>query len=166
MDVVLLGFAAIVLIALTLWIVWRPAPSVVRAEESSQMLPQGDKFEDQYTSATADLSAGGVAVTTSAPDPVMDMPAAPIPRTTDFPSAGEPWSSPSTAREGVRPAIAAPMHEMRALPEPEEGPSRRVVSLGAAALMTVAGAIGGAWFYARWQKRRNTPINRLRRRLK
>ena len=25
------------------------------------MTPQGDEFEDQYTSATADLSAGGVA---------------------------------------------------------------------------------------------------------
>src|SRR5437870_13027178 len=76
MELWLLGVGAIVLIAITLWIVW-PArtpdavgPTVSNEEVSrtrmtenvgSPMAPQGDRFEDQYTSATADLSAGGVA---------------------------------------------------------------------------------------------------------
>ena len=66
MELWLLGGGAVVLIALTLWIVW-PAEYVettgddFRNEEDLLMTPQGDEFEDQYTSATADLSAGGVA---------------------------------------------------------------------------------------------------------
>ena len=83
MDVLLLGAAAIVLIALTVWIVWRPADAV-RAEEASDMLPQGDRFEDQYTSATADLSAAGVALTEAAEQPQTSL--------SDFQRASEPWS--------------------------------------------------------------------------
>src|SRR5438874_1815051 len=66
MELWLLGGGAVVLIALTLWIVW-PAEYVetigddFHNEEDLLMTPQGDEFEDQYTSATADLSAGGVA---------------------------------------------------------------------------------------------------------
>ena len=76
MELWLLGAGAIVLIGITLWIVW-PARTAddavgttVRGEEVSTlpmtdnarrgMPPQGDQFEDRYTSATADLSAGGV----------------------------------------------------------------------------------------------------------
>src|SRR5207245_3811071 len=68
MELWLLGAGVIVLIAITLLLVWR-APSAemvgasVRNEEDTRMMPQGDEFEDQYTSATADLSAGGVATT-------------------------------------------------------------------------------------------------------
>src|SRR3989440_4930189 len=68
MELWLLGAGVIVLIAITLLLVWR-APSAemvgasVRNEEDTRMMPQGDRFEDQYTSATADLSAGGVATT-------------------------------------------------------------------------------------------------------
>jgi hypothetical protein len=32
----------------------------------------------------------------------------------------------------------------------------RVVGLAAAALLTVGGAIGGAWAYSRWQQQRTT----------
>src|SRR5215469_9671901 len=68
MDVWLLGAAAIVLIGITLWIVWPTRASEAAAsgsgagQETSEIPPQGNRFEDQYTSATADLSAGGVAL--------------------------------------------------------------------------------------------------------
>src|SRR5579864_5509648 len=77
MDVLLLGAAAIVLIVLTVLIVWRAPSETVRLEDTTTMMPQGDNFEDQYTSATADLSAGGVAITTAArggPAPVTEVP--------------------------------------------------------------------------------------------
>ena len=76
MDLLLLTAGAVVLIGITLWIVWpaRTADPVgvsIGAEEVSDQpmneslnpvpAPQGDRFADQYTSATADLSAGGVA---------------------------------------------------------------------------------------------------------
>ena len=40
------------------------------------------------------------------------------------------------------------------------------IGVGVAALLTLAGAVVGAWLYARWQSRRNAPINRLRRSLR
>ena len=160
MDVLLLGAAAIVLIALTLWIVWRPGDAV-RAEEASDMLPQGDRFEDQYTSATADLSAGGVALTAA-----QDEPAPATPPLSDFQRASEPWSQPSLARESDALALAPPDRAMLALPEPAPTVRPKTVGIGAAALLTLSGAIGGAWLYARWQKRRNEPLNRLRRRFR
>jgi len=167
MDLVLLGLGALVLLALTLWIVWRPAPSVVRAQEASDMLPQGDNFEDQYTSATADLSAGGVAVTTSAPlEPATDAaPASDFPPLGTTPRTGSDFHPGGERQAGERVAMPA-RAPMPALPEPHQARGGRVVSLGAAALMTLAGAIGGAWLYARWHKRRNQPINRLRRRFR
>ena len=61
MDVLLLGALAVVLIAITVWIVMWPsrAPATAgAADDAVQITPQGDSFEDQYTSATADLSAG------------------------------------------------------------------------------------------------------------
>src|SRR5437764_8857209 len=76
MELWLLSAGAILLIGITLWLVWPartadPVESTVRGEEvfnkpmtdsnRLSMPPQGDTFEDQYTSATADLSAGGVA---------------------------------------------------------------------------------------------------------
>jgi|SRR5579864_7052303 len=158
MDVLLLGAAAIVLIALTLWIVWRPVGA--DEEEGSEMMPQGDRFEDQYTSATADLSAGGIAVT-GVQD---DMPVAA--EVSDFQRAGEPWSEPTLAREGVSVPEALPNPARPALPEPSGLMPRRTMSIGAAALLTLGGAIGGAWLYSRWQHARNRPINRLLRRFK
>jgi hypothetical protein len=156
MDVLLLGAAAIVLIALTVWIVWRPADAV-RTEEASDMLPQGDRFEDQYTSATADLSAGGVAITGAQDEP---------PPVSDFQRASEPWSQPSLARESGPLAMAPADSPPRALPEPAPAVQPKTIGIGAAALLTLGGAIGGAWLYARWQKSRNQPLNRLKRRFR
>ena len=39
----------------------------------------------------------------------------------------------------------------------------RTMGMGAGALLSIGSAIGGAWLYARWQRERNKPINRLRR---
>ena len=65
---------AIVLIALTVWIVWpaQRSEEVTAMTDSSQLNlpPQGGAFEDQYTSATADLSAGGVATALETGAPV------------------------------------------------------------------------------------------------
>jgi hypothetical protein len=158
---------ALVLIALTVWIVWTPQrPS--DAEElpmadamRPNMTPQGDRFEDQYTAATADLSAGGVATSFETTPSYAGRP-------TDLPESSrgsEPWSSPGLAREGTtQPWSAQGSANVEAsgqrgmmLTEP------RTIGIGAGALIAVAGGIGGAWLYARWQQERNKPINRFRR---
>jgi hypothetical protein len=38
--------------------------------------------------------------------------------------------------------------------------------VGAAALLTLAGAAAGAWLYSRWQHQGNTALNRLRRKIR
>ena len=160
MELWLLGAGAIVLIAITLWIVW-PArtpdavsPTVPNEEVSrtrmtenvgSTMAPQGERFEDQYTSATADLSAGGVA-TAMQTEPVGYRPADDTSHRWSPPTTGENYSSPLTTHTQTR-ALAQP----------------RTLGMGAGAVLTIGGAIGGAWLYARWQRERNKPINRLRR---
>ncbi len=159
---------ALVLIALTVWIVWTPQrpgdmeeppmPEPMRPN----LTPQGDAFEDQYTSATADLSAGGVATTFET------TPTSAASRTTEMPETSrgsEPWSSPGLAREGTTQPwgahgtanIDAGGERGMLLTEP------RTMGIGAGALIAVAGGIGGAWLYARWQHERNKPINRIRR---
>src|SRR5205807_4204189 len=119
MDVWVLGVAAIVLIGLTLWIVSQ-APSTdatVTTPEARDLPPVGDAFEDQYTSATADLSAGGVAeAMITRPPPITES----LPAPTPFQSASEPWSSPSTARGGA--PVAGPAPKAR---------GRRVIGIGA-----------------------------------
>ena len=147
------------------------------------MMPQGDEFEDQYTSATADLSAGGVATTLNTAGAT----AAEAPLPTPYGAAGEAWSSPTIAHEGMAamPGSAASMPpaptaqraqtpmswQWSAQPPPGRWatPTKRTrgaIGLGAAALLMLAGAVVGAWLYARWQSRRNAPINRLRKSLR
>jgi hypothetical protein len=166
MELWLLGAGAIVLIGITLWIVWpaRAADAAVgttvRGEEVSTLpmaenvrrgtTPQGDQFEDQYTSATADLSAGGVAAAVGS---------------LQTEPSGEPWPAADIQNERIGQAErsenylrdAVPAHESRSLAQP------RTVGLGAGVLLSLTGAIGGAWLYARWHRERNKPINRLRR---
>jgi hypothetical protein len=156
-PLLLLGAGAVVLVALTLLVVWQAPAESVRSEDTAAMMPQGDTFEDQYTSATADLSAGGVAITnaTSVDE---------APSTTVQAAQGEPWPEDTVRTEGAATGFEAvrPYTPMR---ESEPG-ARRMVSVGAAAALTLAGAAAGAWLYARWQRRRNTPINQLRRRFR
>ena len=146
MDVLLLGAMAIVLIALTLWIVWHPTSDAARPEDSTAMTPMGDIFEDQYTSATADLSAGGVAVTAAGTTAPHDEGPAPEPASQDYERLPQP--------QEPRPMLPAPQR------------TPKTVGIGAAAALTLAGAAAGAWLYARWQRERNKPVNRLRRRFR
>jgi hypothetical protein len=160
MDLVLLGAAALVLVALTLWLVWRPSPETdVRGQEASPMMPQGDQFEDQYTSATADLSAGGVALATSMPGPTaQDLEPSPEPVLESRPAPSPPISAsqPTQAYTPVEPetqranGVLAP---------------KKLLGAGAAALLVLGGAVGGL-AYSRWQEERNKPLNRLRRRFR
>jgi hypothetical protein len=160
LDVLLLGAAAIVLIAITVWIVW-PAPNAAApsgtdlAADSSDMLPLGDEFEDQHTSATADLSAGSMATAMAGESHLSGAAASRVvPTPTAFQAAAEPWSSPTLAREGALPAQ-----------RPARVAKSPTVSIAAAVLLTLGGAIAGAWLYARWQRQRNKPVSRRRRRL-
>jgi len=78
---------------------------------------------------------------------------------------GQPWpaADPSSERIG-QPSrsdnfpYVEPAHEPHMLTQP------RTIGIGAGAALSLAGAIGGAWLYARWQRERNKPINRFRRR--
>jgi hypothetical protein len=152
MELWLLGAGAIVLIGITLWIVWpaRTADLVgtsVQGEEVSDKpmtetvapgppLP-ADRYADQYTSATADLSAGGVAVT--------------LGELHDTPDANPTYDVPVPIGSRFEPP-----HTRTLTPQ-------RSIGMGAAVLLLAGGGIGGAWLYARWQRERNKPINRLRR---
>lgn len=163
MELWLLGAGAIVLIAIALWIVWPASPAdasepTVPGEEVSRtrmnenggvgMAPQGDRFEDQYTSATGDLSAGGVA---TALESLQGESAGYSPSV----AASRRWSSADTAADYSSPFVEST--QARSLTAP------RTIGIGAGVLLTVGGAIGGAFLYARWQRERNKPINRLRR---
>jgi hypothetical protein len=160
MDLLLLGAAAVVLIGLTLWIVWRPSPAAEGVLEASELPPQGNEFEDQYTSATADLSAAGVALSTAtSPREVEPRTVAASPPVTT--RAPEPVTTPTT--ETPPAALALPASPPQATTSSR---APRMIGIGAAALFTLAGAVGGAWAYARWANERNKPINRLRRRFR
>ena len=165
MELWLLGAGAIILIGITLWIVWpaRTADTAVgttvQGEEVSKQLmsdnvrrgmtPQGNQFEDQYTSATADLSPGGVA---AAVESMQAQPSAPWPAANiDTERIGQAARSENYLRD------THPAHEHRSLAQP------RTMGVGAGVLLSLGGAIGGAWLYGRWQRERNKPINRLRR---
>jgi hypothetical protein len=141
MELWVLGAGAMVLIMIAFWLVW-PArtadafDSPVPGEEVSTKPMSGS----EYTNATGDLSAGGVASTMQ--------------------TKSEPWSAPTMPREGFErtPADSSvPMGNMPAMHQPH------MLGLGAGALLSVGGAVGGAWLYARWQRERNKPINRMRR---
>jgi hypothetical protein len=164
MDVLLLGAAAIVLLVLTIWIVWRPGSSdTTTSQEATPMMPQGDQFEDQYTSATADLSAGGVAVTTAGTAPASTE--APASDVASQVSTTPPWPADTLRTEGS----ATGLEPIRRTAADDVAPARvtpRKIGIGAAGLLTLGGAVAGAWVYARLQKERNKPLNRLRRRFR
>ncbi len=153
---------AIFLIGLTVVMVWpdRGAHAVgatsndseasASAMNESSQPPQGDRCEDQYTSATADLPAGAVATTFQAEAPALAAwPAAD--------AAGEHIGLAERAENF--PFVAQPARARRLM-----RPRPMSISIGASAVLSLAAAIGGAWLYARWQRRQQQkPINRLRR---
>jgi hypothetical protein len=175
MDVLLLGAAAVVLLLLTIWIVWRPSGGgdSSSGEEANRMMPQGDQFEDQYTSATADLSAGGVALSSASSEPSEQPASTGGPQLAPRPAgvgagASPPSTTPAWPADTLRlEGSASGFEPIRRAPADDLAPTTstpRKIGVGAAGLLTLGGAIGGAWLYARWQRERNKPLNRLRRR--
>jgi hypothetical protein len=164
MELWLLVAGAVVLIAITVWIVW---PGTNRSEESAamddnarrSMPPQGDKFEDQYTAATADLSVGGVA------GAMEEMQSEASEATSDTAKAAESWSQTTTtqAREGIAGVTGQARDFTSTQSRQIDLRQPKTIGLGAGVLMAAGGAVGGAWLYSRWQAERNKPINRLRR---
>lgn len=155
MELWLLGAGALLLIAITVWIVWpaQPEETIAMNPETtnpSNLPPQGDAFEDQYTSATADLSAGGVATS--------------LQQETEPPaSAGEPWSATTQSREGTGDRFQTPVATSHTYPGTPALAQRPMITIGSGALMAAGGAVAGVWLYTRWQER-NKPVNRFRRR--
>jgi hypothetical protein len=145
MEFWILGAGAVVLIGLAVWIVW-PTASAPVAE-----LSKAGEFEDEYTSATADLSAAGIATTLSSETGATLPPAEEAAAATIFQGPGEPLPSPTVAREIVH--IAPPART-----------TSRVTSIAAAVGLTLGGAVGGAWLYSRWQQQRAKRVSRLSRR--
>jgi hypothetical protein len=164
MDILLLGAAAVVLLLLTVWIVWRPdsRDTASDTQEAAPAPPQPGEFEDEYTSATADLSAGGVAVSAAAASAadaaeVASASARSIPPPTEM-SIAQTVTTPAWPAEPIRRTAVDDA------PRPAVTPAR--VGLGAAGLLVLGGAVAGAWLYARLQRERNKPLNRLRRRFR
>lgn len=189
MDLWILGLGALVLIAITVWIVWpaRSADTVgssVRLEEVQRsamtdsapmgLPPQGGRFEDQYTSATADLSAGGVATAVGGPSSSLtSTPSTPgDPSTHSVPTKepveqtrGQRWPEADASSAHIGPASRAENFPYEVAGQHDSGGmfGGKMFGLGAGSLLTIGGAIGGAFVYARWQRERNKPFNRLRR---
>ena len=196
MDSWLLAAGAIVLIAITLWIVW-PARSTDASKDDREveapapamtesLPPQGDRFEDQYTSATADLSAAGVATAIQAelaeeretdasetspavaqtPQRSVELRGVPVQNAPeDATRTSNRWPEADPRTEPI--GLASRAENFLQLPTgASESPgllSPRTIGLGAGVLLAVIGAAGGAWLLARWQAERNKPINRLKR---
>jgi hypothetical protein len=164
---------ALVLIALTVWIVWSPQRPrdaeelPVNDVNGSTIPPQGDKFEDQYTSATADLSAGGVATAREVGGNVSSAVTPQVERAGDAAStaaknASEAWSSATSST--TQPWSAGGTMNVDST-DGQRGmlSDRRTMGVGATALVALAGGVGGAMLYQRWQRKRTTRIQRLRR---
>ncbi len=164
MELWLLGAGAIALIAITLWIVWPTRTADSPVEE----VPPQPMSESMLTSATADLSAGGVATALgSSPETPVAPTGPPHSVPTQEPVAstrGGPWPEADQSGERIGLASTSDAYPYPVNPPPSRGlvgPKR--IGMGAGALLSVGSAIGGAWLYARWQRERNKPINRFRR---
>jgi hypothetical protein len=126
-----------------------------------RLAPQGDRFEDQYTSATGDLSAGGVG---AALDAALDQMVDEQQTAAAMRGSGEPWSAATVGSERVgqtRGGVYPRQYTTHRLESRLARP--RIAYVGAGAMASVCAAIGGTLLYNRWQHERNKPINRLRR---
>jgi hypothetical protein len=144
MEFLLLGAGALVLVGITLWIVW-PA----RTADTVGLAARGEEVSEKPMAETVRPSL-----------------AIQVDRFAD---------QYTTATEALQQPQVAPVQPPR-VPSPlalagtglaESGPRslapQRNLGMGAGAVLVVSGGIGGAWLYARWQRERNRPINRLRR---
>jgi hypothetical protein len=149
-------------------------------QQPPDLPPTGDQLgEDLYTSATADLSAGGVAMAREAAEEQENMPGGTLgrgsgspsttPSTTGTPSTpiSDPTPAQIYAREDLVSHTERPtfVTDYAGVDAAEDSSRRRdpTRAIGAGGVVAVAGGIGGAWLYSRWQQERNRPINRLRR---
>jgi hypothetical protein len=145
-------------------------------QQRPDLPPAGDELgEDLYTSATADLSAGGVAMAREAAEEEEQMPGGTLGQASPASSATTPISDPTPAqiyaREDLvsrteRPTFVTDYAGADAA-EAEQSALRRIdptLALAGGGVVALAGGVGGAWLYSRWQEERNRPINRLRRR--
>src|SRR5579859_3281892 len=138
MDLLLLGAMAVVLIALTLWLVWRPSPETARPEANSNMTPMGDEFEDQYTSATADLSAGGVAITTAGAEESTAWPEATIgPEGSTTEVVGTRPRTPPASIAPIRADVPAQVGGTQAMNQRVQLGRSRSIGMGAAVVLTL-----------------------------
>ncbi|MBV9170602.1 MAG: hypothetical protein JOZ81_11010 [Chloroflexi bacterium] len=171
MELWLLAAGVVLLVAITAWLVWPTRPeenismrSNPETPDPQDLPPQGDRFEDQYTSATGDLSAGGVAEAFAHPEPTGPELTQPGPPSAPSPSSPDAWRPP-VGREGTGDIYQTPIPSSHSYPGAPVPPEHSVpmLPLTAAAVVGVGGAVAGAWLYTRWQER-NKPVNRLRRR--
>jgi hypothetical protein len=141
--------------------------------------PAGEELgEDLYTSATADLSAGGVAMAREAAEDDEQMPGGTLGHasgsrstTSSTPPINDPTPAQIYAREDLvnqteRPTFVTDYAGADAA-EAEQSAMRRIdptLAMAGGGLVAVAGGVGGAWLYSHWQQERKRPINRLRRR--
>jgi hypothetical protein len=156
MDFWILGVGALVLIGLAVWIVWPTAAApVVEPAKAGE-------FEDEYTSATADLSAAGVATALRSEPGAMTLPPAEeAAAAMIFEGPGERLSSAPAAASATRAPILARSGAVDIVPAARS--SSRVTRIATAIALTFGGAIGGAWIYSRWQQQRAKRASRLRR---
>jgi hypothetical protein len=145
-------------------------------QQRPDLPPAGDELgEDLYTSATADLSAGGVAMAREAGEEEAQMAGGTLGQASTSSSTSTPINDPTPAqiyaREDLvsrteRPTFVTDYAGADAA-EAEQSALRRIdptLALAGGGMVALAGGVGGAWLYSRWQQERNRPINRLRRR--
>src|SRR5436305_10638017 len=129
-----------------------------------QQQPPEQVGEDLYTSATADLSAGGVAMAHEAAEH-QDRDDPPPAGT----STSTPISDPSPAQVYAREDLVSPTErptfvtDYEALNETSGGGIDPTLAMAGGAVVAVGGGLAAAWAYARWQQERNRPLNRIRR---
>jgi hypothetical protein len=144
-------------------------------QQRPDLPPTGDELgEDLYTSATADLSAGGVAMARESGEAQEHMPGvtpgeAPGSGSTTTP-INDPTPAQIYAREDLvsqteRPTFVTDYAGADAV-EDDQSPLSRIdptLAIAGGGLVALAGGVGGAWLFSRWQQERNRPMNRLRR---
>lgn len=125
----------------------------------------GTEFDNRFTSAAADLSAGGVATAGQTTQPPAVEAATPTPAAVealeelDEPIRPAPQVEPERTSERTSGRTSATDFSEDRGPMPVS----RGVGVGAGAAVALAGSASGAWLLLRWRRHRNKPINRLRR---
>jgi hypothetical protein len=144
-------------------------------QQRPDLPPTGDELgEDLYTSATADLSAGGVAMAREAAEEQEQMSGGTLGYASASTSTSTPINDPTPAQIYAREDLVSQTERPTFVTDyagadatdVEQSPLSRIdptLALAGGGVVALAGGIGGAWLYSRWQQERKRPINRLRR---